>query len=536
MSTTTIGAIAAARRPKWHYPPPAPTPRILHLPRRPRRKATKNNNHPTGKSISASAAAAEARKKERKGKLETLFDQERAFTRAGVPIVLLEYEGESERRRKRVEEGENRWGGSVVEEEKWRFQAEMMRAECNLLRMEKRIAVKKLDRNRVKMEKILRSSVHALISGKNKISEGNNVKMVVEEEIQRLAEKLEKMRRNLERKDLESRNYNNFDKQAALLRRRLELFRGTSDKICVKEIQEMAEMSLSIKSKCRVSENLVSSDSSNVEILRRKMEGLSNGLLLERMKEEYGSMLSTANSSVASSASTSQRIEFADSSSSLVRQPYKEIVSHEENMCSGHCKAIVRRIVEQVRAETEQWSQMQEMLGKVREEMEELQASRDFWEDRALDYDHQMQSLHSAVKEWRQKAASSESRANELESNISKLSGELERLKKEEEKKEETNSKCTPSLTPWEAQNEMEKRVLVCRLKENHQTYENKSSSKHKFTSDLNKKANTKSNGLVAPKRSPFQDIGNSSVLDRQQSNANFPLHCPLAPNTSKNF
>lgn len=67
-------------------------------------------------------------------------------------------------------------------------------------------------------------------------------------------------------------------------------------------------------------------------------------------------------------------------------------------MCSGRCKAMVRRILEQVRAETEQWSQMQEMLGQVREEMEELQASRDFWEDRALDYDYQMQSLHSSVR------------------------------------------------------------------------------------------------------------------------------------------
>lgn len=57
----------------------------------------------------------------------------------------------------------------------------------------------------------------------------------------------------------------------------------------------------------------------------------------------------------------------------------------------------MKRVVEQVRAETEQWSQMQEMLGQVRDEMEELQASRDFWEDRALDYDHQIQLLHSAV-------------------------------------------------------------------------------------------------------------------------------------------
>lgn len=71
---------------------------------------------------------------------------------------------------------------------------------------------------------------------------------------------------------------------------------------------------------------------------------------------------------------------------------------HEARVCSGHCKAIMQRIVEQVRAETEQWSQMQEMLGLVRDEMEELQTSRDFWEDRALESDYQIQSLKSTVR------------------------------------------------------------------------------------------------------------------------------------------
>lgn len=56
-----------------------------------------------------------------------------------------------------------------------------------------------------------------------------------------------------------------------------------------------------------------------VEILRRKMEGLSKGMFLERMKEEYGSILSTANSS----ASTSKRIEFPEMSSILAGQPFK---------------------------------------------------------------------------------------------------------------------------------------------------------------------------------------------------------------------
>ena len=77
----------------------------------------------------------------------------------------------------------------------------------------------------------------------------------------------------------------------------------------------------------------------------------------------------------------------------------QESTLNDEKKCSGRCKSMVRRIVEQVRAETEQWSQMQEMLGQVREEMEELQASRDFWEDRALDSEFEIHSLRSKVRQ-----------------------------------------------------------------------------------------------------------------------------------------
>ena len=75
----------------------------------------------------------------------------------------------------------------------------------------------------------------------------------------------------------------------------------------------------------------------------------------------------------------------------------QESVSHEDAKCTGRCKAVVRRIVEQVRAETEQWSQMQGMLLQVRKEMEELQNSRKFWEDQALNSDREVQCLQSSV-------------------------------------------------------------------------------------------------------------------------------------------
>ncbi|XP_023914230.1 uncharacterized protein LOC112025774 isoform X1 [Quercus suber] len=529
MSTTTT----ALRRAKWQYPPPAPTPRILHLPRRPRRRQHRNS-----KTVASKPTCVEARRDRIQGKLETLFDQERAFSRTGIPVVFLDYNGsnvsggESERRRVRVEECSSESSGhcsGMMEEEKWRFQAEMLRAECNLLRMERDIAVKKLERSRVKMEKTLRSSVQTLLSGRKKICEGEDVSVVLEKEILDLAEKLEKLQRSLGLKDFEVRNCSNFDKQATLLQRRLEKFEVTSDEICVKEIEEMAEASLSIKTSCGVDDSFVSSGKCNtvqVDILRRKMEGLSKGILLNRMEEEYRSMLSSANSS----ASSSKRIEIHNSSSSSIRQPDQDIMSHEDNKCSGRCKAVVRRIVEQVRVETEQWSQMQGMLGQVRVEMEELQASRDFWEDRALNSDHQIQSLHSAVQEWRQKAQSSESKANELQAQMSVLHGELERMRKEQNTVV-TRTKSSPGITQ-DAQNEMEKRVLVCRLKENHLADDN---AGKEVSGDRRRKVHTSSSGFMAPKRSPFRDIGNSSLLMRQNSKAIFPLHSPLASST-ENF
>ncbi|KAJ6964534.1 hypothetical protein NC652_002704 [Populus alba x Populus x berolinensis] len=484
-----------SRRPKWQYPPAQPTPRILHLPRRPRRKQAPKSN-----------AAKPSSQRDRKGKLEVLFDQERGFARVAMPIVMVGgIRGDQcleEERRERVEERES----VVMEEEKWRFQAEMLRAECNLLRMEREIAVKKMERRRVQMERILRSAVRALLSVRKGICDGKDVRMVLDEEIQELIEKLERLQRRSGVKDLEGRKCSNLDRQVSILRRRLEKFGGESDEICVKEIQEMAEASLSIKTNCSVYETSSSNHSCNqMEMLRRKMEGLSNGSLLERMEDEYGSMLSTASSSATNSASTSKRKEFPDMPSSSTRQP---------------CKVILRRVIEQVRAETEQWSQMQGILGQVRKEMEELQASRDFWEDRALDSDFEIQSLNSAVQEWRQKALSSEAKENELQNQVAVLHVELERLGKASAK-ETSRSKNLPSV---EAPNETEKRVLVCRLKENCNPNDGCRKQKAAF-SDGRRKPHACTGGLDAPKRSPFRDIGNSSPLARQNSRAVFPLH-----------
>ncbi|XVF47372.1 hypothetical protein PTKIN_Ptkin03bG0103800 [Pterospermum kingtungense] len=497
------------RRAKWQYPPAQPTPRILHLPRRPRRKAPK-----------ASPSKLPSLHKESKGKLVSLFDQERSFTRGVVPVVLVSpRESDEERRRERVEAEER----DVVEEEKWRFQAEMLRAECNLLRMERDIALKKMERRRVQMERTLKSAVQTLISGRKNICEGKNVRLVLEERINNLMEKLEKLQKRSGVKDLQLKKCSNFDKQVCFLQRRLEKFGGIFDEeICVKEIREMAEASLSIKMSSDGDEKFVSNCNSNVEILRRTMEGLSKGILLERMGEEYGSMLSTANSSSTSSAASSKRTDFSDLSLSSIQQSYKEQKPHEARVCSGHCKAVVQRIVEQVRAETEQWSQMQEMLGQVRDEMEELQSSRDFWEDRALESDYQIQSVKSAVQEWRQKALSYEAKGDELQTQISLLYEEIERLRKERDRKVVRARNSSPINK--EAQNETEKRVLVCRLKEN-RCANNDGSNQKELSRDERTKTQTCTAGLL-PRRSPLREIGNMSALIKEHGEGILPLFC----------
>ncbi|KAK7404310.1 hypothetical protein VNO78_05099 [Psophocarpus tetragonolobus] len=428
-------------RGKWrHLGPPPPTPRILHFPRR--------------------------------NRLGALIDRER---RARVPIVVLD------------------------NQDKWKFQADMLRAECNLLRMEKEIAFKKLERTRLKIHSTLSSALHTLLSARIMLSQGNNVDMLFDQHIHHFTRNLQRFHQSSKlHKDFRTKN---FDKQLSVLQSRLEKIGGSSDQI-VADFQDIQNIRFSIKSSSTIDDHILPPGKLNVDIMKRKMEGLSKGILLQRMEEEYNSLLSTASSSLASSCSNSKRVEFQDPSS--IRVPPQEKLCGEGNLCSGHCKTVVRKIVEQVRTETEQWSQMQEMLGKVREEMEELQASRDFWEDRARQSDFQIQSLHNEVQEWKQKALSYESKTNEVEAELGILRGDVERLRKEQNAVKESKSSISV-----EKQNELEKRIVVCCSKEN-----NNNNGERKPHS-----------GRV--KQSPLGDIGNSSsslTMMRLNGKAVFPL------------
>ncbi|CAA7039148.1 unnamed protein product [Microthlaspi erraticum] len=491
---------------KWQYPQVGlPTPRILQLPRRHivRRNSTK------GKTTATPSSSSSSSQKDRRVKLEVLFHQERSFDRGD------EEEG---RRRGKVADGRE-IGGSVdeVEEAKWRFQAEMLRSECNLLRIEKEIALKKMERRKKRMEKTLRSAVLTLLSvsqnrllllpfdlfvnaecfeyeavgdwiqGKQRISEGKKESKVLEDEISYLIEKLNELK-SPKVKDIEARKFrHNFDKKASVLKRELEKFDDgvVSEEVCVKGIRKMAEASFLVNPN-----PLAKNNNDNIDTLSSKMEALSKGVLLERMEKEYGS------------SSVSKCIDLQDASA---QDMYSKTVkaNEEKKDCSRHCKAVMRKIADEVRAEAEQWSQMQKMLCQVRKEMEELQSCRDFWQNRALDSDSQIQNLHSSVEGWRRKAISSEAKLKNLQAEVCGLQGEMERLRKEHKLVVEAEKKDRlPS--------ESEKRVLICRLKEN----------RHSNNGDWSKHREGRTTTKPSCSRPPLREVKNGSVATARQRNS----------------
>ncbi|CAA3028256.1 Hypothetical predicted protein [Olea europaea subsp. europaea] len=416
-------------------------------------------------------------------------------------------------------------GGGEIEEGSWRFQAELLRDECSFLRTEREFALKKLEKNNVKMERTLQSAVHTLISRKKKISEGKNDNAVLEEEIEDLAEKLDELHMNLR-----INTSRNLDKENS------------------------------------VSDYRSKNKAIGVDMLRGKMEGLSKGML-DRVDENFGPLLSSrAISSVPSSVSTSKRIDrFIEPSTFSARQSYQEPVTLEENKCSGRCKAIISRIVEQVKVENEQWSQMQLMLGRVRGEMNELQESRDFWENHALDLDREIQSLRRAVKEWRKKALGFENKANGLQVELSSLKGVLQKSKTELNSDQNQKVGSVPDLCPVSLRKQLEKekhesssrleedysivdkvrkwenadeelneeesleimptknlpaislgkqlvKEKLLRLKETRRAIKG---SKEELFGNGRRKSQACNTGLVDPKRSPLKDIENSKAYSR---------------------
>lgn len=140
-----------------------------------------------------------------------------------------------------------------------------------------------------------------------------------------------------------------------------------------------------------------------------------------KILKDYRSMLSSTGSCSFRRTDGAERAE-----QGIVDCIRKMGASQENKLCSERCKATIRKIAEQVQAETEQWSQVQEILHHVREEMEDLQKSRDFWEDHALHADEKVATLQVMMQDWRRKARLSEIKIAELQSQAAQLRNETE--------------------------------------------------------------------------------------------------------------
>ncbi|KAL6867390.1 hypothetical protein ACP4OV_015414 [Aristida adscensionis] len=435
-------------------------------------------------------------------------------------------------------------GEQQQEEEKWRFQAEILRAECNFLRMEREVALRKLDRHRGQMEAALKSAVETLVTGRKKIDGKGDVGVAaaLDEGIEDLEEMMEELRVEKESgrramsgpRALQRSHGRNFDRQASSLRRRLEKMPPADAEPCVKDIREIALPVAPLPPPQPAvhsddDEHAHSANTSDVEMLRMKMEGMSKGMR-ERMAEysrrleavagggnpgcqagkcgnrhsRMGSAGSQRSWSGGSAASTGVVPSARDSRSSIQsvaaekhHQQQKIMAEECKLVGSGSCcdcREIVGKVMEQVKAETEQWTEMQDMLEQVRLEMQELQSSKDTWQHRALASEISLRSLNSQMLEWKHRAQVSDQQVEELRRKISELESKLHTFKAH------FPSPTVPTKDEWSEVCKMENP----RTKPQHQRSQECGKEKEKHVL------------ICRVKRSPFREIGNIS-LPRQR-------------------
>ncbi|KAH9301832.1 hypothetical protein KI387_013415 [Taxus chinensis] len=505
-NNNSASASASVISRRWQ--PPAQAPTVLHLPNPHRRNSNRNRRHKNRNTDAELNLQVEAQTHGKpRGKLEALFGQERQFSRS-VPIILLHHNADDSPRRgkvsSRVSRGSSRqhcsndaqdifeletphhvrnrssssyssegdlWGSDA-----WKFQAEVLRAECNLLRLEKEVAVKRWEQGCAEMEHALRmahslhSAVQTIVTGRKKIVDEKNAQVVLQttlqNQIEALQNKLEKLQKNSEFRENELKKCSNFDRQAMFLQRRLDNLRkrskersysedtakalqlrleklvlaacstGQSEsdkeenteldyvKVAHEEEEDELLTDPSLRDQRPSSTKCCWGDHRNrlldAALLKQRLDSLSMSMnerkeAAAQIRKEYRSMLSSSGNC------SSRRVDAPGKS--------EKACSKENRLCSERCKATIRKIAEQVQAETEQWSQVQEILHHVREEMEDLQKSRDFWEDHALHADAKIATLQTAMHEWRAKAHTYENKVSESQSEITRLRNEIEQVR-----------------------------------------------------------------------------------------------------------
>ncbi|KAH7290007.1 hypothetical protein KP509_30G028300 [Ceratopteris richardii] len=99
-----------------------------------------------------------------------------------------------------------------------------------------------------------------------------------------------------------------------------------------------------------------------------------------------------------------------------IREEYRSMLCDEMFDEESYCKEAIRQIVAQVQAESEQWSQVQDIVCSLQKEMEALMETRESLEKRALRAESQLLSLKRMVHHWRYRAQNAEEELMALQS------------------------------------------------------------------------------------------------------------------------
>ncbi|XP_042375492.1 myosin type-2 heavy chain 1-like [Zingiber officinale] len=299
-------------------------------------------------------------------------------------------------------------------------QAEILLAERDFLRMDLESSTGKQEPERARKDAAMRSNENSLVPGRKKIDARAGDRGDLEGGIDDLEEKMQELKLRRSRSKgismkLSRRRY--FHRQSSVLRRDMVLIK--EDAAILKGIKEASLLNLAVLGKRPDVEE------EKMVMLKRKMEGLSRGML-ERI-EECSHLLSSKSTSSQDivSYNEAEHMPFLHLGQQLRQE--KSIEKQKEFRCCS-CMEAVGRIRQQVWAESEQWSEMQQLLEQVKIEMEEIRSSRDHWQRQAVASEINFHILHTQKLKWKRKAQSSECKVIDLQNLVLQHEKELQSL------------------------------------------------------------------------------------------------------------
>ncbi|CAK9209896.1 unnamed protein product [Sphagnum troendelagicum] len=317
---------------------------------------------------------------------------------------------------------------NVKKEQAWQRQAAVLKARCEILKMEKELAQQRWKEGceqmtqAVEMAHSLRAAVESILEPMQKkrvaVSEDSPPpktpsSCMAEEEKKRQSEEGLLVER-LERKQ---RTCSNDRSGQQKLDSRAELLQLESRAMV---LQNRTDIPLQHKSQ------LMNKDSSSFNSMKgyceqQKSQHTRKGMMrsasissmsMKRIEEE--NRVSALDEAPLNSMST-KAPKSKKAIDHLLKQKEHECILEEAQAKEVQTKETVRKILAQIQVEAEQWTQVQDVLKHVCTEMATLQQARQGWEKRALNAESQAAAWQLKGDEWRVKAQTAQQRIKEVE-------------------------------------------------------------------------------------------------------------------------